>query len=45
MSVKPNWKKVIDLVIVLLTAIASFIGGNVSAQSGYRLTDLVNMSK
>ena len=45
MSVKPNWKKVIDLVIVLLTAIASFIGGNVSAQSGYRLMDLVSMSK
>lgn len=30
----PNtWKKIIDLVIVLLTAIGSFIGGQASAQN------------
>ena len=28
-----TWKKVIDLLIVLLTAIGSFIGGQVSAQN------------
>lgn len=28
-----TWKKVIDLIIVLLTAIGSFIGGQVSAQN------------
>lgn len=28
-----TWKKVIDLLIVLLTAISSFIGGQVSAQN------------
>jgi hypothetical protein len=27
------WKKIIDLVIVLLTAIGSFIGGQASAQN------------
>lgn len=29
-----TWKKIIDLVIVLLTAIGSFIGGQASAQNG-----------
>lgn len=28
-----TWKKVIDLIIVLLTAIGSFIGGQASAQN------------
>ena len=28
-----KWKKLIDLVIVLLTAIGSFIGGQASAQN------------
>lgn len=28
-----TWKKIIDLVIVLLTAIGSFLGGQVSAQN------------
>lgn len=28
-----TWKKIIDLVIVLLTAIGSFIGGQASAQN------------
>lgn len=29
-----TWKKIIDLIIVLLTAIGSFIGGQASAQNG-----------
>lgn len=33
-----KWKKIIDLVIVLLTAIGSFIGGQASAQN-----DIVNI--
>lgn len=36
MSTQKNpttWKKVIDLIIVLLTAIGSFIGGQASAQN------------
>lgn len=28
-----TWKKIIDLVIVILTAIGSFIGGQASAQN------------
>lgn len=28
-----RWKKIIDLIIVLLTAIGSFIGGQASAQN------------
>lgn len=28
-----TWKKIIDLIIVLLTAIGSFIGGQASAQN------------
>lgn len=35
-------KKIIELIIVLLTAVASFIGGNVSANNGYKLSNLVN---
>jgi hypothetical protein len=42
---KPNWKRIIEFVIVILTTIASFIGGNVSAQNGYRLVDYVSISK
>lgn len=33
-----TWKKVIDLIIVLLTAIGSFIGGQATAQ-----TDTIDM--
>lgn len=29
-----TWKKIIDLVIVILTAIGSFISGQASAQNG-----------
>lgn len=29
-----TWKKIIDLIIVLLTAVGSFLGGQVSAQNG-----------
>lgn len=35
-----TWKKVIDLIIVLLTAIGSFIGGQASAQND--IIDLFN---
>ncbi len=42
---KPNWKRIIEFVIVILTTIASFIGGNVSAQNGYRLVDYVTVGK
>ena len=39
---KPNWKKIIDLVIVILTAIGSFIGGNVSAKNyDFKIKDIV----
>lgn len=29
-----TWKKIIDLIIVLLTAIGGFLGGQASAQNG-----------
>lgn len=29
-----TWKKIIDLIIVLLTAVGSFLGGQASAQNG-----------
>ncbi len=39
---KPNWKKIIDLVIVILTAIGSFIGGNVSAKNyDFKIKEIV----
>lgn len=38
-----TWKKIIDLVIVILTAIGSFIGGQASAQNG--LIDMFNKQK
>lgn len=34
-------KKIIELIIVLLTAVASFIGGNVSAKNGYKLSNSI----
>ena len=34
---KTNWKKIIELVIVILTAIGSFIGGNAAAKNGYKI--------
>lgn len=34
---KTNWKKIIELVIVILTAIGSFIGGNASAKNGFHI--------
>lgn len=46
MSTQKNpttWKKIIDLVIVILTAIGSFIGGQASAQNG--VIDLFNKQK
>lgn len=39
---KPNWKRIIEFVIVILTTIASFIGGNVSAKNGYKLVNTIN---
>lgn len=40
---KPNWKKIIDLVIVILTAIGSFIGGNVTAKnSDFKIKEIIN---
>lgn len=39
---KPNWKKIIDLIVVILTAIGSFIGGNVSAKNGYKIQEMLN---
>lgn len=39
---KPNWKRIIEFVIVILTTIASFIGGNVSAKNGYKLANVIN---
>jgi hypothetical protein len=39
-------KKIIELIIVLLTAVASFIGGNVSAKNGYKLSNqIINEQK
>ena len=38
-----KWKKIIDLIIVLLTAIGSFIGGNITAQnSDFKIKELIN---
>lgn len=40
---KPNWKKIIDLVIVILTAIGSFIGGNVTAKNtDFKIKEIIN---
>ncbi len=40
---KPNWKKIIDLVIVILTAIGSFIGGNVTAKNtDFKINQIIN---
>lgn len=40
---KPNWKKIIDLVIVILTAIGSFIGGNVAAKNtDFKIKQIIN---
>lgn len=40
---KPNWKKIIDLVIVILTAIGSFIGGNVIAENtDFKIKQIIN---
>lgn len=40
---KPNWKKIIDLVIVILTAIGSFIGGNVTAKNtDFKIKQIIN---
>lgn len=45
-SVKsPNWKRIIEFVIVILTTIASFIGGNVSAKNGYKLANVINQEQ
>jgi hypothetical protein len=41
---KPNWKRIIEFAIVILTTIASFIGGNVSAKNGYKLSTMVEYS-
>jgi hypothetical protein len=41
---KPNWKRIIEFAIVILTTIASFIGGNVSAKNGYKLSNMVECS-
>lgn len=38
-------KKIIELIIVLLTAVASFIGGNVSANNGYKLSNIITNEK
>lgn len=40
---KPNWKKLIDLIVVILTAIGSFIGGNVTAKnSDFKIKEMIN---
>ena len=39
---KQNWKRIIEFVIVILTTIASFIGGNVSAKNGYKLVNTIS---
>lgn len=42
-SKKPNWKKLIDLIVVILTAIGSFIGGNVTAKnSDFKIKEIIN---
>lgn len=38
-----TWKKIIDLVIVILTAIGSFIGGNISAKNtDFKIKEIIN---
>ena len=38
-----TWKKVIDLIIVILTAIGSFIGGNISAKNtDFKIKEIIN---
>lgn len=37
---KPNWKKVMEFLIALLSLIGSFLGGQASAQNG--IIDLFN---
>lgn len=38
-----TWKKIIDLVIVILTAIGSFIGGNISAKNtDFKIKEMLN---
>lgn len=39
-SKKPNWKKIIEAIIAILTVIGSFIGGQAAAQNG--IVDLFN---
>lgn len=34
-EVKPNWKKIIELIIAILSVIGSFIGGQALAQNGH----------
>lgn len=42
-SKKPNWRKIIELVIVILTAIGSFIGGNVTANNtDFKIKEIIN---
>lgn len=45
MEKKTNWKKIIELVIVILTAIGSFIGGNASAKNGFHIFKKFNKLK
>lgn len=35
MNEKPNWKRIIELIIAILSVIGSFLGGQVLAQNGY----------
>lgn len=37
---KPNWKKIIELIIAILSVIGSFLGGQALAQNGH--LDLFN---
>lgn len=38
-----TWKKIIDLIIVILTAIGSFIGGNVTAKNtDFKIKEIIN---
>lgn len=37
-----KWKKIIELIIAILTVICSFIGGNVSAKNGFKIHELLN---
>ena len=40
-----TWKKIIDLVIVILTAIGSFIGGNISAKNtDFKIKEMLNQN-